>query len=235
MNRKNELTIRGTKNGLVINLPDVGELDDLLSQLKTRLHATASFFRGGRVALQVGIRDLSKEDLERIGGILDEEGVSLWSVFGKSELTQSAAREWGLETDPFEQEMPRKPDYTERQSVMDYSNQPGASAILIRRTLRSGQRVVHPGDVTLIGDVNPGAEIVAGGSIVVWGKLRGTAHAGASGDDGAVVCALSLYPTQLRIGNYITRSPEGNPTPVRMPEIASVQGEKIVAEPWSGA
>ena len=235
MNRKSELTIRGTKNGLVINLPDLGELEGVLEQLQTRLHATASFFRGGRVALQVGDRELSRVDLERIGDILDAEGVSLWSVFGESEQTQSAARECGLETEPVEHEAPRRPGYTERQSVMDYSSQPASAAILIRRTLRSGQRVVHPGDVTLIGDVNPGAEIVAGGSVVVWGRLRGTVHAGASGEAGAVVCALSLYPTQLRIGNYITRSPEGGSVPVRVPEIASVQGEKIVAEPWSGA
>ncbi|MBI4770229.1 MAG: septum site-determining protein MinC, partial [Chloroflexi bacterium] len=57
-------------------------------------------------------------------------------------------------------------------------------AVLVRRTLRSGRSVRHPGHVVIIGDVNPGAEIVAGGDIVVWGRLRGVVQAGAGGDEG---------------------------------------------------
>ena len=228
----NELAIKGTRNGLVINLPDIGDLEVVLRQLKARLEATASFFRGGRVALQVGQRDLSKEDLEMIGVLLDEQGVSLWSVSGQSESTQRAAIEWGLETDPLGPALP--PSQEDRQPSFDVSDEAGP-AVLMRRTLRSGQRIEHPGDVTIVGDVNPGAEIIAGGSIVVWGKLRGTVHAGAAGDESVIVCALSLSPTQLRIGNRITRSPEGRPPQIRVPEIASVQNEEIIAEPWSGS
>jgi septum site-determining protein MinC len=86
--------------------------------------------------------------------------------------------------------------------------------------------------VALIGDVNPGGEIVAGGNIVVWGKLRGTAHAGALGDDTAVVCALQLAPSQIRIGSYIARPPERGSLP-GAPEMASVQEGDIVVERWS--
>ena len=106
MDYTNELTIKGTRNGLVINLPETGDLEDVLRQLQVRLQATASFFRGGRVALQVGQRDLSKEDVERIGVLLDEQEVSLWSVSSQSEMTQSAAGEWGLETAPLESTPP---------------------------------------------------------------------------------------------------------------------------------
>lgn len=232
MDHTDELTIKGTRNGLVINLPDTEDLEDVLRQLKVRLQATASFFRGGRVALQVGQRDISKEDIERIGVLLDEQGVSLWSVFGQSEMTQRAAGEWGLETDLLDSAP--SPTREDRLSVFDVSDQAGL-AVLIRKTMRSGQKIEHPGDVTIIGDVNPGAEIVAGGSIVVWGKLRGTVHAGALGDESAIICALSLFPTQLRIGNHIARSPESRPPQTKVPEIASVQNKEIVAEPWSGS
>ena len=97
--------------------------------------------------------------------------------------------------------------------------------------MRSGQQLRHPGSITVIGDVNPGAEVVAGGDVVVWGKLRGTVHAGAMGNETAVVCALDLMPTQLRIAQYIARSPESRrrkPTP----EVARVRDGKIVAESW---
>jgi len=237
MKNASQLTIKGTKNGLVINLPDDGELSALLLQLETRLQATASFFKGGRVALQVGRRELSREDIEQIGSLLDAQGVSLWSVFGQSEATREAAQSWGLETEPSETRGKVSVLGGGAGSVVALSAQhqlggPSTSGILIRKTLRSGQRIEHQGDVTLIGDVNPGAEIIAGGSVVVWGKLRGTVHAGASGDDSAVVCALSLFPTQLRIGNHIARSPETQPPRVKTPEMASVQHGEIIAEPW---
>ena len=232
MDHINELTIKGTRNGLVIDLPDTGDLEDVLRQLKVRLQATASFFRGGRVALQVGQRDLSKEDIERIGVLLDEQGVSLWWISGQSQLTQTAASEWGLVTDSLGSAPP--PTREDRQSMFDVSDQ-ASPAVLVCKTLRSGQKIEYPGDVTIVGDVNPGAEIIAEGSIVVWGKLRGTVHAGASGDESAIICALSLFPTQLRIGNHITRSPENRPPHAKVPEIASVQNKEIVAEPWSGS
>jgi septum site-determining protein MinC len=88
--------------------------------------------------------------------------------------------------------------------------------------------------VVVIGDVNPGAEIRAGGSVVVWGRLRGTVHAGAGEDyqENVVVCALHLAPTQLRIGDYIARSPAAETDQELMPEMAFVQEGQIVAEPW---
>jgi septum site-determining protein MinC len=103
--------------------------------------------------------------------------------------------------------------------------------LVARRTLRSGQQLRHPGSVAVLGDVNPGAEIVAGGDIIVWGKLRGTVHAGAMGNDKAIVCALDLAPTQLRIAQYIARSPEGRRRKP-IPEVARVRKGQIVAESW---
>jgi septum site-determining protein MinC len=81
-----------------------------------------------------------------------------------------------------------------------------------------------------MGDVNPGAEIVAGGSIVVWGRLRGVVHAGAQGEASAVVCALELTPTQLRIAGEIAVSPKRKGKV--QPEIARLEDGVLVAEPW---
>jgi septum site-determining protein MinC len=75
---------------------------------------------------------------------------------------------------------------------------------LIKRTLRNGRTIHSDGHVIVLGDVNAGAMIIAAGDVIVWGKLRGTVHAGARGDESAVVCALYLAPTQLRIAGYIT-------------------------------
>ena len=248
--------IRGTSQGLVITL-GAGDLGALLRELDERLSSTASFFRGGRVALHVGPRELTTEELEALGQTISRNGVSLWAVIGDSAATQAAAEALGLETTlgpqatlPPEAASTPRPERDEGwdkgQLETEFEDatlrlaqdaalrlaQDADLGVLIRRTLRSGQVVQYPGHVVVIGDVNPGAEIIAGGDVVVWGKLRGIVHAGATGDDEAVVCALSLAPLQLRIGNHIARAPEGREDVPERPEMASVQDGEIVAEPW---
>jgi septum site-determining protein MinC len=222
--------IRGTSEGLVITL-GAGDLGSLLRELDKRLSSTASFFRGGRVALYVGLRELTTGDLEALGQSISRNGVSLWAVIGDSATTQAAAEALGLET-TFAPRPTRLPGERWDEGQLEAEVEDAGLGILVRRTLRSGQVVQHHGHVIVIGDVNPGAEIIASGDVVVWGKLRGIVHAGATGDDGAVVCALSLAPLQLRIGNYIARAPEGRGGLPEQPEMASVQGGEIIAEPW---
>ena len=103
--------------------------------------------------------------------------------------------------------------------------------ILINRTIRSGQLVKYPANIVIIGDVNPGAEVIAGGDILVIGKLRGVVHAGAGGANDCQIIALKLQATQLRIANIISRSPDElkdvEPTG---PERAYVKGGSIILE-----
>lgn len=104
---------------------------------------------------------------------------------------------------------------------------------LVARTLRSGQKVRSAGNVLVLGDVNPGAEIIAAGCVVVMGTLRGVVHAGAEGDETATVTALSLLPTQIRIASCITRPPDGQPTPdVYRPEVARLKNGEVVIEKY---
>jgi septum site-determining protein MinC len=216
------VTIKGTSEGLIISMGS-GPLQAVVDEMVARLEAKASFFVGGRVALRVGDRPLSAEQLRAIGTLLEGFGISLWAVEGEHPSTHAAAKELGLETrsHPVDAAQPARTPVLEEMA-----------GIVVRRTLRSGQAIHHAGHVVLIGDVNPGAEVVAGGDIIIWGKLRGTAHAGAMGDDGAVICALQLAPSQIRIGSHIARPPERS-RPPKVPEMASVQDGRIVVERWS--
>ncbi|MCC6979004.1 MAG: hypothetical protein IT343_11835 [Candidatus Melainabacteria bacterium] len=85
-----------------------------------------------------------------------------------------------------------------------------AGVMYLRQTLRSGQTVSHQGHMVIIGDVNPGAEVVAEGDITVWGALRGIARAGVGGNNDAEIRALRLQPIQIRIGDAFARSPDRN-------------------------
>ena len=84
----------------------------------------------------------------------------------------------------------------------------------------------------VIGDVNSGAEVVAGGDVVVWGKLRGLVHAGASGDEGAVVCALVMLPSQLRISSKVAVTPRERAGGRYYPQMAKVRDGEITLESW---
>ena len=109
----------------------------------------------------------------------------------------------------------------------------GVSTLYHRGTLRGGQALHNLGNLVVIGDVNPGAELVASGDIVVFGALRGVAHAGAQGDRAARVIALELAATQLRIATAIATG-DGGDKP-RGPEHASIVGDRIVVVPFAEA
>ncbi len=227
------VNIKGTSDGLVIHL-GAGDWNTLLIALAEKLDRTPSFFRGGRVALNVGPRQLTAAQLEVVGNLLSKFQISLWAVLSDSVETQRVAAEMGLETSltlsRTEHLLGEKIGGHER-VIAD-----GEQAILLRRILRSGQSVCHTGHVIIIGDVNPGAEIIAGGDVVVWGRLRGNVHAGSNGNDQAVVCALVLAPMLLRIAGYVARSPGREDSEAYeqsvVPEVAFVHNGQIVAEPW---
>lgn len=118
---------------------------------------------------------------------------------------------------------------------MDFENDVLANTILIRRTLRSGQSVHYDGNVVVLGDVNPGAEIIASGNIIVMGALRGVAHAGAAGNDQAVVTAFRLQPTQLRIADQFTRAPDGAYPEPHVPETARIKDGVVCIDGYQPA
>ena len=97
-------------------------------------------------------------------------------------------------------------------------------------TIRSGEYLESPGDLFIIGDVNPGAIVSAKGNIIIWGRLLGIAHAGSKGNFKATISALQLRPVQLRIANKVARGPKEKPQ-LGLAEQAKIDSEKIVISP----
>ena len=102
--------------------------------------------------------------------------------------------------------------------------------LVVNRTIRSGQEIKTPGSVMICGNVNPGAQIIAGGSIDIRGACKGLVHAGAYGDTSAFIVADQLMPTQIRIADRIAQPPENMKKP-QAAERASIKDGKIVIEP----
>lgn len=219
------ITVKGIRQGLLINLGE-GAWEERLDRLAQRLERGATFFQGGRAALEVGRQRLGPAQIRQVQDLLARYGVELWAVLSTSDATVLATIRAGLAPDLGLGERLR--EALEAAQETDLTTLGG---LVVERTLRSGQRVKHPGDVVIIGDVHAGAEVIAGRHVIVWGKLHGSVHAGAMGDEGALVCALDLAPTRLRIADHIARSPEEKRRrPV--PEMARVQDGRIEAVPW---
>jgi septum site-determining protein MinC len=217
-----DIKIKGIQEGIKIILGD-GEWPEVQAAMLTRVDEQKDFLKGAKLTLEVGNHILKAAEMGSLRDQLSERDISLRAVLSSSPTTERTAQALGLAT---KQSKPRQDRVTRKLDTVLRGDQ----AVLIQRTLRSGHNITHPGHVTILGDVNPGAEIVAGGNVIVWGRLRGTAHAGAHGDQAAMICALDLSPTQIRIADQISTTPPQTRKPG--PEMARLIDGKIVAEQW---
>ncbi len=215
--------IKGIKDGLLVTLGS-GSWEEQHETLLQQLNQQAEFLKGARLAVEVGASDLKAAEVGQLSKEISERGLYLWALISKSPVTERSAQAFGLATQISKPAAPRPTKLAEG------NLSEGENAVLVRRTLRSGYLMQHAGHVVVVGDVNPGAQVIAGGDVVVWGKLRGMVHAGAEGDEQAVVCALDLSPTQLRIAGVIAVSPKKRGKP--QPEMARLKNGQVVAEMW---
>jgi septum site-determining protein MinC len=212
--------IKGIRDGLLATFVEAA-WDDQCLALLAQIDDRPAFFQGARLAIDVGSQVLKVNNLVDLRDHLSERNVSLWAVIGESPTTEHTSQLLGLAT---RISKPR-PEEQKRDAVTD------DTALFISKTLRSGKRVEFPGHVVVMGDVNAGAEIIADGNVIVWGRVRGMIHAGAKGDRSATICALDLSATQLRIASEVSAmlKPQKDPKP----EVASINSEgRLQAELW---
>ncbi|MCX7837956.1 MAG: septum site-determining protein MinC [Anaerolineae bacterium] len=220
------VSFKGTREGLVITLGE-GAWREVLNDLMTQLSrpGAQSFFQGARVFLETGARALDVTQIEELIALLAQYRMTLVAVSEPSSQEAFNRVRTSLLAPP---EVMLAEETVPSQSVA----RDETYALLVHRTVRSGQTYQYAGTIVVIGDVNPGAQLVAEGDVIVWGKLRGVVHAGAAGNDNAMVAALVLAPTQLRIGHLIARAPEQKRT-LYFPEVARVRDGRIIVEPWT--
>ena len=217
------IEVKGIKNGILVEVKN-GDWQTQENALLQHIDQNQGFFEGARLVVDVGNRVLKSPDLASLRNALSDREIKLWAVLSTSFVTERASQDLGLAI-KVNQSSP-EPEKDPINSLLE-----GDEAVFLKRTLRSGHKVKHPGHIVVLGDVNPGAELVAGGNIIVWGKLRGVVHAGAMGDTKAVVCSLDLSPTQLRIADKISVSPPRKGKP--RPEIAQLEDGQVTARDWS--
>lgn len=215
------IAIKGSKDGLRLMLSEQATWPDVLAALRDQLERGTEFFHGAELTVDTGDRVLGDGELDTLLALMREHGLNPGALATNSREGRNAGRAAGLTTRP-----------TNRQVALPQREREADGALMVMRTLRSGQVLRHHSHLVIIGDVNPGAEVIAGGNVIVWGRLRGTVHAGALGDSSAVVCALELMPSLLRLADLLSRTPDQKPAG---PELARVADGQIVVEQWEGS
>ena len=198
-----QLVFKGLKRGLTLFIPEEKSFAYWLEILDVQLNQAKDFFQGGAILVELGERKIFPSELGDLKRVLAKYSMTIKSY---NPLAKKRFNPWLKE-----------------------KQQTRAGVLLIKGTVRNGQRLENDGDIVVKGDVNPGGEIVASGDIIVLGALRGIAHAGARGNLQAEIIAFMLSPVQLRIAHIFSRTPEGRKGR-QGPEIAHIKGEKIVVE-----
>lgn len=222
MSESTLVQIKGIREGLLITLSGAA-WTVLQRALFERIEKQEAFFQGARLVLDVGDLALKSAELTTFRDQLSDRGITLWAILSSSPVTENTAQLLGLATRIHK---PRPQEELQAAKGID-----DETALWVNKTLRSGTRIEYAGHVVIFGDVNPGAEVIAGGSVIVWGRLRGVVHAGSQGNLEAVVCALDLSPTQVRVAGEIAVAPERRGK--AQPEIVRLKNGRLQAEPWT--
>ena len=216
--------LKGFRDGMRLIIDPEASIEQIEQAIVERMTNLGDSLSGMTINMDLGSRSLNDEELVRLKNLLNENyGFEVKQIIGDAQ------------DDPRRTEAPQitgVPALHREERVYGQLTLMNEETRFIRHTLRSGQieRALE-GNMVVLGSVNPGAEVVAAGDIIVLGALRGVAHAGALGNTSSVIFALNLLPTQLRIGRFITRAPAERHQH-QVAEIARVLEDTIVVEEY---
>jgi septum site-determining protein MinC len=182
------VSIKGTKNGLLIILDPNHDYEDIKKTLLRKMESARGFFKGAKFTLTQGQQEIPANQKYELESICQQYGLIPNTGKAASIKTNNIT-----EIDTGVTKPRRKITSVSAQSDI------GEAALLVRRSLRSGQRITHESHIIVLGDIHPGAEVISGGNVLVIGSCRGMVHAGAGGNASAKVIARRLEPTSLTI------------------------------------
>ena len=223
MGNKN-FEIKGTSEGLLITI-NASDWKEGQKILFAEIGNQADFLSGAEVFIDVKTQVINALAMGKLIEQLDDKGLKLLGVLSDSYKTERSALSYGLRTT-----IEKRRATTNFQPQTQLRSAEKQKTVFLRQTLRSGAIVEATGDVTVLGDVNPGATIISAGNIVVWGKIRGNVHAGSEGNQEMVICALEFNSEQIRIAGKLIELPKKRKK--IQPEMASIIDNKTVLQNW---
>lgn len=201
----NEVVIKSNRNGVNLVLDDRIPFPDLLRIIGDKFRETGSFFKNAEMAVSYEGRKLTAAEADAVAeAIMANSSIQVTGIAEQAKVPEEPIRR---KAEGAGQGRERRADRRSA-ALQEEIYVPEGTGDFYKGNLRSGQVLESAANITLIGDVNPGAKIISQGSIVILGSLRGNAFAGASGDNSCFIFALDMRPIQLQIGEYIAKSPD---------------------------
>lgn len=215
--RENLVVFKGCVDGITVVLDQKVAFEELLEQFVAKLQSSKKFFKGAKVSMRFKGRELSQNQQDQLMRLLTDQNIVNVSFVHQFE----------------QQNVPQTDEYIHWLTEED--KKPHTSMTHFHYGMvRSGQHIDYPGSVVVLGDVNPGGIITAGGNIIIMGTLNGKVHAGVDLKlKRAFVMAHSMHPIQIGIGNIIAQSPDAGMVARKkeiLPQIAYVSKEQIYVE-----
>lgn len=227
MIKDNSVIFKGRKDRIIILLDEKADFDKIKEALSSKITDAKSFFGNAKTAVTFKGRKLNEIEENELLQIISE-GSSLDVNISTGDDGENVVSDDIKDDEDIKngEDVGEEPVFTisATDNMTNFHN----------GSLRSGQAIQYAGSVVLIGDVNPGAEIIAEGNIIVMGSIKGLVHAGCSGNTECYVFALNMQPTQLRISDVITYIPPEMAKKDRNkinPVLAYVQDGQIYIEP----
>lgn len=216
------ISIKGKNGRLEVAVDMQTSYSDIKTAITEKLSKNKKFFAGSETKLVISGKEMTKAQRQELKRLLAMD----YDIYDVSFSGALSAVDTQVEV---KQAQPKVQHFADPDVNLISKNYFNAKSVFVSHTLRSGQRVECAGDVVVLGDVNIGAEVIAGGSVAVMGTLRGLVHAGATGRSDVVVAANALLPGQLRISGKIAVFPEGKVAPG--PEIAEFKQGSVMVRP----
>lgn len=240
-----KVVIKSTRMGLMISMSAEGDFKENLLSLTKKMQASPNFFNKAQISMDLGWREITEEELMFLLGFLKEKEISLQGIISSSLATRKLAESEGIKViigrlglaDHYSRKTKKEPvssPVKEQETSVKKSQVSNEETVMIKRTVRSGQKICHAGNVVIQGDLNPGAEVEATGDVIVLGALRGVAHAGSNGDETSVVMALTFAPTQVRIAGHVAITNKMKSFNKNTTVFARVADGKMILCPYMG-
>lgn len=208
---RSSVKINGEKDKILIKLKEEATQEDIIESLKKKLSDLKKLYKEEEMPIFITGKILKNSEMLEIKNLINSK-INVKVDF-------DSPKTLGLHgiKKPFDKEIE------------------SSDTKFFRGSVRSGQRIEYEGSIVVLGDVNGGAEIIAGDNVIIVGVLRGLAHAGAKGNKKAIIAAASIECKQIRIANIIKEmedeyDEEGNLIISTRKTYASVEGEEIILE-----
>ncbi|KGG16595.1 septum site-determining protein MinC [Prochlorococcus sp. MIT 0603] len=188
-------------------------------------------YKKDKITFDLGEATFTSKDIIFINKVCQKQKIQIINIESTNPQTIISASGLGFKTLLNPKESTLKQRINSKDSNNDFKSKNDSSTIFLHQgTLRSGEVLAVNNDVLIVGDVNPGASVLAGGNVMIWGRLLGIAHAGKNGNIKAKITALQLRPVQLRIANKVARGPKEKPEE-GLAEEARLEDDVIVIKP----